>query len=65
MQFVETTSKAVSAITIPEGEVIKVEEADTGRVLWKKNISKTYTFTLRAQNSLGYFDRKYTIVVEE
>lgn len=40
MEFVEAQSNSVTDITIPEGEVIKIEEADTGRVLWEKDVLK-------------------------
>ena len=37
MEFIKT-SKKVEDIRIPEGNVIKIEEAKTGRILWEKGL---------------------------
>ena len=36
MELVELLSSPINSIEIPEGNVIKIEEAVTGRVLWEK-----------------------------
>ena len=40
MQFVESSSNAVTDITIPEGNVVKIEEQMTGKILWERKSKK-------------------------
>ena len=53
----------VTDITIPEGSVAKIEETSTKRVLWQKNIEKTYTITVRATNVNGYDEDTFTLTI--
>ncbi|MBR0034477.1 MAG: hypothetical protein IJP54_02265 [Synergistaceae bacterium] len=55
----------VTDITIPQGEVTKIEETSTGRVLWeKKSTEQTYTFTVRVSNDNGYDERVVVLTVK-
>ena len=51
---------SVTDIAIPEGDVIKIQDADM-TVLWNK--IKVYTFVVQAQNSLETTLKQLTITV--
>ena len=55
----------VNDISIPQGNVIKIQETDSGRVLWeKKRKSETYNCTIRVTNVYGSDEYDLCIVVE-
>ena len=54
----------VTDISIPQGNVVKIHETNSGRVLWlKKYKEDVYTFTVRVTNTYGYDEHPMTIIV--
>ena len=51
---------SVTDIAIPEGDVMKIQDADM-TVLWEK--IKVYTFVVQAQNSWETTSKEFTITV--
>ena len=59
----------VTALTIPEGNVTKIEDS-AGNVLWQAggggdSYLKTYSFTITATNANGTESRDLSITVQE